>query len=214
MEMPNTQDQFYYYIEQLIPVQKEWQTERLRALYARFRMLFEQASRLGFSSKFINFELRLLFKSLLPYVIQVEVTSYTLIKENEMEYFLKEFEHALIKREIVEQELLMKSTFSEFYRYNSFPNKPSCVFCERTDHPNYKCPLPKFKQVDAIKMKRLCFSCLKPGHVSRDCMLGIQCLFCGRNHYDYMCNNKNNFNSRRRYRTMGSEGQQSAKSDE
>lgn len=190
MEMPSTQSQFHYYIEQLNPVHREWETEALRFLFNRFKMLSQQADRLGFPSKFINSELRMFFKCLLPYTIQVEVTPFKVIKENEMEYFLLEFEKALLKREIIKQETLIKNTFSQFYRDNTLPSKPSCVFCERTDHSNRSCPKSRFDRVEAIKSKGLCYSCLNPGHISRDCVLNIQCQFCGHDHYDYMCNQR------------------------
>lgn len=71
MEMPSTQSQFHYYIEQLNPVHEEWETEKLRSLFNRFKMLYQQAIRLGFSLKFVNTELRMLFKCIIPYNIQV-----------------------------------------------------------------------------------------------------------------------------------------------
>lgn len=189
-EIPQTAEYFHHCIDQLVPVREEWQTKKLRFLLNTFDMLTELAHNLDFPTDFIKDGLRALFKCLLPYSIQVEVTlNYEQAAEepDEMNYFLDAFENALVKREIIEQDFQKNNSFRSFYRYNEMQNQPMCVFCDRVDHPNYKCPLRFHERIYVIKMKRLCFCCLKPGHVARDCFLNIQCRHCGKDHYNYMC---------------------------
>lgn len=187
LQMPTTKQQFFYYVEQLEPVQEEWQTRRLQTLLNCFKLLFRQAELFQFSSKFINFDLRLLFKHLLPYSIQVEVTPFELKTNKEMEYFLRKLEHAILKRVTCERESRMRNSLRHSYRSSEQSSAPRCVFCNYTDHPNYGCPMGYRQRVSVIRMKRLCFSCLRPGHQSRDCMMDIQCRHCGADHYNYMC---------------------------
>lgn len=189
-EVQLTAEHFHNFIDQLVPVQEEWQTKKLRHLFNCFEMLTNWAHNLNFQTDFINEGLRVLFKSLLPYPIQVEVTmNYEEVAEefDKMNDFLAAFENALVKRELIEEDHQKNNLFRSYFLYNEMPNQTNCVFCERKDHPNFKCPLNFHERINIIKMKGLCLCCLKRGHIARNCFLRIQCRHCGLNHYNYMC---------------------------
>jgi len=38
-----------------------------------------------------------------------------------------------------------------------------------------------------VMERKVCFSCLSPGHVSKSCKVGIKCAVCGRKHPVVMC---------------------------
>lgn len=60
-----------------------------------------------------------------------------------------------------------------------------CPLCEK-GHDLIKCPEFKRKtpdeRRDVIKAKRLCFGCLKPGHLSSNCNARLKCDECGKPH--------------------------------
>lgn len=180
---------FHQYVNQLRPVDEEWQTRKLRYLFARFTMLWHSAVQLGFTEGYLN-ELRVIFKSLLPYPIQVEITSGSDVDENpeDMAYFLNEFDASLRKREVVECEMIMNSVIRRNYSFSELGAPLRCVFCDSQMHSNSRCPSTFWMRIRVIHEKNLCRICLKPGHYARDCLLfGIKCRTCGRDHFTYMC---------------------------
>jgi len=64
--------------------------------------------------------------------------------------------------------------------------QPQCSFCKRTDHLLNACI--KFKaetrenKLNFVKENRLCFGCLRKGHMSSDCKRRLTCAICNKNH--------------------------------
>ena len=77
-------------------------------------------------------------------------------------------------------------------------SEQQCEYCEET-HKIFKCG--KFKRLsvreraELIKVRKLCFNCLRPGHISDDCN-GSNCKQCGRKHHTLLhrenIHNRNN----------------------
>ena len=66
------------------------------------------------------------------------------------------------------------------------PKPPlSCTYCGEK-HLIYKCDafkvLPYDEKVKSIQNKRLCFKCLRPGHISKKCQANVTCNVCKRKH--------------------------------
>ena len=63
-------------------------------------------------------------------------------------------------------------------------SKQGCSMCGMTNHSIHGCykfeKLPLNKKLEIIKSARLCFGCLKQGHISRDC--DVKCIKCQRRH--------------------------------
>ncbi|XP_067332746.1 uncharacterized protein [Channa argus] len=61
-----------------------------------------------------------------------------------------------------------------------------CVFCEKPSHSIHTCwkfkDKPITERVKFVKMKRMCFGCLKPGHHSKVCERRSICDTCKRKH--------------------------------
>ena len=68
-------------------------------------------------------------------------------------------------------------------------NSSSCPCCEQ-DHPIYQCS--KFKQFSVaerrnlVRVKKLCFNCLRSGHNSRNCKSNKRCLSCKKSHHSLL----------------------------
>ena len=64
--------------------------------------------------------------------------------------------------------------------------QPQCSFCKRTDHLLNTCV--KFKaetrdnKLNFVKENKLCFGCLRKGHMSSDCKKRLTCATCNKNH--------------------------------
>ena len=64
--------------------------------------------------------------------------------------------------------------------------QPQCSFCKRTDHLLNACV--KFKaetrdnKLNFVKENKLCFGCLRKGHMSSDCKKRLICATCNKNH--------------------------------
>ena len=61
-----------------------------------------------------------------------------------------------------------------------------CSLCSKADHQLEKCPQFLSKPLEGRKMfvqeSRLCYGCLKKGHISRDCRRRLKCEECNRRH--------------------------------
>ncbi|KAH9400639.1 hypothetical protein TYRP_002209 [Tyrophagus putrescentiae] len=192
VEIPQTEEHFHHCIDQLVPVREEWKTKRLLFLFECFDMLADQAENLGFTPGYINEDLLILFKCLLPYPIQVEVSfdmDAEMIEYTErMKTFLDILADALLKRVIVENDRKENVKIRNYFRYNQTTATDSvCVFCDRPEHPNYHCSLKYSERISELKRKKLCFRCLKRGHMARSCYLEVECRHCGGDHYNYLC---------------------------
>ncbi|CAG7834409.1 unnamed protein product [Allacma fusca] len=70
------------------------------------------------------------------------------------------------------------------------PKSPKCIFCSKR-HTSQDCfqaqtmTLPE-KKNEVVK-KKGCFSCLKVGHLSKDCKVQLRCLLCSQKHFPVMC---------------------------
>jgi len=77
-----------------------------------------------------------------------------------------------------------QETFKELTRIERQQLK--CTFCKKTDHQLDGCS--KFKleilvtRMMFVKENRLCFGCLKKGHVSKDCQRRLTCFTCNKKH--------------------------------
>lgn len=76
---------------------------------------------------------------------------------------------------------------------NQSSNKFNCCFCPTTEHSNSKCS--KYITVkdkrERIAELKLCFRCLKSGHLSRNCNFKVngKCYKCSRFHWAFLCEN-------------------------
>ena len=67
-----------------------------------------------------------------------------------------------------------------------------CLFCDKK-HKSEKCRIVTEIQVrkNILKKKKLCFVCLKPHHVSKDCKSKISCYNCKKRHHAAVCSREN-----------------------
>ncbi|XP_050544224.1 uncharacterized protein LOC126907164 [Daktulosphaira vitifoliae] len=65
-------------------------------------------------------------------------------------------------------------------------NKIQCSYCQKGSHPFYRCytfqKISVQKRRDHVSTHKLCFSCLKPGHVASSCALNSVCKKCEKKH--------------------------------
>ncbi|XP_044744753.1 uncharacterized protein LOC123306696 [Coccinella septempunctata] len=73
----------------------------------------------------------------------------------------------------------------------SVVKEDKCVFCEKTNHMSEQCfkaeKMPLSEKQEAAKIKRVCFGCLKSGHLKKHCRSKLKCSKCGKRHVDIMC---------------------------
>ena len=66
----------------------------------------------------------------------------------------------------------------------------SCVLCKASKHPMYACPkfksLPHEQMVSVLKNHNLCWNCLKPGHVVKQCPSSQRCRRCQKPHHTHL----------------------------
>ena len=60
-----------------------------------------------------------------------------------------------------------------------------CSIC-MGNHPVTKCVSSYIEKYDIVRSKRLCFRCLKPGHLSRDCQSRSNCTDCNKRHHSIL----------------------------
>ena len=67
-----------------------------------------------------------------------------------------------------------------------------CLFCDKK-HESEKCHIVTEIQArkNILKKKKLCFVCLKPHHVAKDCKSKISCYNCKKRHHVAVCSHKN-----------------------
>ena len=67
-----------------------------------------------------------------------------------------------------------------------------CLFCDKK-HKSEKCRIITEIQVrkNILKKKKICFVCLKPHHVSKDCKSKILCYNCKKRHHAAVCSREN-----------------------
>ncbi|XP_057380303.1 uncharacterized protein LOC130702702 [Daphnia carinata] len=66
-------------------------------------------------------------------------------------------------------------------------SRNECVFC-RLPHSPLKCPLPLQKKLEAVKLGRLCYACLRKGHQVSNCKNpNPNCRRCKRRHHTALC---------------------------
>lgn len=73
-----------------------------------------------------------------------------------------------------------------------------CAFCERSDHPYWKCTIYGTVASRKIKVKelKLCFICLRSSHSARECKAKKKsCYHCQGAHNSSICNKKDESNS-------------------
>ncbi len=81
------------------------------------------------------------------------------------------------------------------YVANQGNNRLNCCFCPSTEHSNSKCNkyvTVKSKKDRLIELK-LCFQCLKSGHLSESCTFRVsgRCHKCSKFHWSFLCNKVN-----------------------
>lgn len=73
-----------------------------------------------------------------------------------------------------------------FTTNTSEKNTFSCMFCKKAGHSIHKCRKfieePVEDRVKHIKSEKLCFGCLKPGHLSKNCTKRMTCDTCSKRH--------------------------------
>ena len=66
----------------------------------------------------------------------------------------------------------------------------SCLFCEKA-HTSRDCfaasKMTLKEKQDLLKKKRSCFTCLKFGHMSKDCRSNVKCIVCSKKHWAILC---------------------------
>ena len=111
----------------------------------------------------------------------------------------------------INQEITVREN-SEFLKQNSFDSKEEskkfttsslhaqailkkCVFCKSEDHYSDQCRI--VTDIDTrreiLKKGNICFKCLKPGHIKKNCRTKIKCVPCKAegNHHTALCYSKN-----------------------
>ena len=65
-----------------------------------------------------------------------------------------------------------------------------CLLCEK-NHKTENCRVVTELQAShaIIKRKKLCFLCLKPSHVAKECKSKISCFICKNRHSAALCSN-------------------------
>ena len=67
----------------------------------------------------------------------------------------------------------------------------NCVFCDQKHKPQHcKVVTDLNARKSILQNKRRCFSCLKKGHISRECRSSIKCHKCSRRHHLAVCNQR------------------------
>ena len=65
-----------------------------------------------------------------------------------------------------------------------------CIFC-KSSHESHECISARNLSLDErreiIKRARVCFNCLKPGHISKRCRVKVKCDWCAEHHVLVMC---------------------------
>ena len=63
----------------------------------------------------------------------------------------------------------------------------NCTLCKTEKHPMYSCPrfksLPHEKMLTTVRSGNLCLNCLRPGHISKNCVSNNRCRRCQRPHH-------------------------------
>ena len=70
-------------------------------------------------------------------------------------------------------------------------NFKKCVFCQSVDHYSDKCIIVTDidKRRDLLKRNRICFNCLKGGHIKKNCTAKMKCFKCKtEGHHTALCN--------------------------
>ena len=111
----------------------------------------------------------------------------------------------------INQEITAREHF-EYLKQNSFDSKvesknfttsslhtqarlKKCVFCKCEDHYSDQCRITTHidKRREILKKGNICFRCLKPGHIKKNCRNNIKCFPCKAegNHHTALCYPKN-----------------------
>lgn len=73
----------------------------------------------------------------------------------------------------------------------SSTSKIGCVFCDKINHMSQDCfkarTMTMEQRNDKLKEKKVCFRCLKSGHISKKCSATVKCGGCGNRHHLIMC---------------------------
>ena len=80
-----------------------------------------------------------------------------------------------------------KATASSLFASNSSNSKIKCVYCKGT-HYSASCDkvVDVKDRMEALKRERLCFKCLRPNHISRECQ-NRNCRNCNKEHHQSIC---------------------------
>jgi len=66
-----------------------------------------------------------------------------------------------------------------------------CVFCAKPGHQSHVCFKGKKMTLEErnlkVKEAKVCFKCLKSGHLFRQCKSTVKCASCNKSHYELMC---------------------------
>ena len=80
----------------------------------------------------------------------------------------------------------------------------TCLYCNRTGHGLHDCykftALPMDDRVKFVQHERLCFGCLTPGHLSKDCSDRMVCDKCSKRHPTCLHENRSNQGPNREFR--------------
>jgi hypothetical protein len=68
--------------------------------------------------------------------------------------------------------------------------RATCIFCDK-QHDSKECGKANYMTLkdkkSRIETKRVCYTCLKPGHGSKKCKAFIKCIVCDKKHLSIMC---------------------------
>lgn len=81
-------------------------------------------------------------------------------------------------------------TANELFTNNTFSKRIICAFCSKRHFSKDCFQAPKMtyeNKMDILKVAKVCFSCLKYGHRSKDCRAEIRCTNCSKGHYAILC---------------------------
>ena len=67
--------------------------------------------------------------------------------------------------------------------------RPTCVFCNKTNHSSHKCKIVSKHQAtkDIVMQKKLCFFSLKPNHSAKNRDKNVTCFKCKEKHHVGIC---------------------------
>ena len=168
----------------------------LRALYDKIESNLRALKSIGIQQEQVGPLLIPIVLEKLPNVVRLQI-SRKLGKENwSIDDFLTCINTEITARESYEylkqdKEETTKKTSYSGSALVAGSNFKKCVFCQSVDHYSDKCIIVTDvdKRRDLLKRNRICFNCLKGGHIKKNCTVKIKCFKCKtEGHHTVLCN--------------------------